>query len=92
MNDYKSAPIDDAQRALFALLEKLSLTPEEVTADDTATPEKLGLSRQAVQDAVHVCVLFNIIVRIADALDFDVPQDSTFDKMAKSSLEKGYKF
>ena len=91
LDDYKSAPIDEAQRALFALLEKLSLTPDAVTTEDTLAPEQLGLSRQAVQDAVHVCILFNIIVRIADALNFDIPPDAAFEKMAKISLKKGYK-
>ena len=91
LDDYKTAPISEAERALFALLEKLSLTPDSVTPEDTAAPERLGISSQAVQDAVHVCILFNIIVRIADALDFEIPPDSTFEKMAKVSLQKGYK-
>ena len=92
LDDYKKAPISEAERALFALLEKLSLTPDEVTPEDIQAPEKLGISRQAIQDAVHVCVLFNIIVRIADALDFEVPTEETFDKMAGMSLKRGYKF
>ena len=49
------------------------------------------MSRQAVQDAVHVWILFNIIVRIADALNFDIPPDAAFEKMAKISFKKGYK-
>ena len=92
LDDYKTADIDDAQKALFSLLKKLSLNPESVTAEDTQQPETLGMSHQAVQDAVHVCILFNIIVRIADALDFAIPTEETFAKMGKMVLKHGYKF
>ena len=92
LEDYRSAPITDSEKALFSLLEKLSLDPDAVTAEDIRAPHEKGLSVQAVEDAVQVCILFNVIVRIADALDFDIPDDETFAKMAKMSLKRGYKF
>jgi hypothetical protein len=61
-----------------------------VTPEDVRAPEQFGLSHQAVQDAVHVCILFNIIVRIADALDFKVPSDEVFAKMGKMMIKRGY--
>lgn len=91
LKDYRTADIDEGLRAVLALLEKLSLHPSEVTGDELKAPESLGVSRQAILDAVHVCILFNIIVRIADALNFEVPTDGSFKKMAKTLLKKGYK-
>jgi hypothetical protein len=49
-----------------------------------------GLSDAAIEDAIHVTVLVNIIDRIADALGFDIPSAKGFSNMAKVLLKGGY--
>jgi hypothetical protein len=48
------------------------------------------VSDQALVDAVHVCALFNIIVRLADALAWEVPPAEAFAARAPVLREYGY--
>ena len=78
-------------KGLLSFLKKLSLDPDEVSAEDIHKLRALGLSDQDIDDAIQACILFNIIVRIADALDFHVPSDEAFAKMAGPMLKMGYR-
>ena len=49
-----------------------------------------GVSDEALEDAIHVCALFNVIVRIADALGFDLPEPEYWDRVAPGFLAGGY--
>jgi hypothetical protein len=45
---------------------------------------------EAIEDAIHVCAVFNIYDRVADALGFEVPEPAAFDRSAISLLRRGY--
>jgi len=49
-----------------------------------------GLSKQALIDAIHVGALFNMIVRLADSLGWDVPAFEEFHSRADRMLAGGY--
>jgi hypothetical protein len=49
------------------------------------------VSDEALIDAMHVCALFNMIVRIADSFEFHVPPPEIMAKDARSLLKRGYK-
>ena len=49
-----------------------------------------GVSNQALRDAATVCALFNMIVRLADSLGWDVPQWDALLQRAPLMLEGGY--
>jgi len=68
--DYRDAPIGDPLRATLGFLEKLTLDPAEVTDADVDAVVAAGVTPQALRDAVDVCAGFNVIDRVADALDF----------------------
>ncbi len=68
----------------------MTLAPGTVGPDDVAPLRAEGVSEQAVEDALYVCAYFNIIDRMADALDFDVPSAEAFSKRADMLLERGY--
>jgi alkylhydroperoxidase family enzyme len=72
------------------LIEKLTLTPDQVQSSDVDALRIEGLSDAAIEDAIHVTVLFNIIDRIADALGFAIPSKSGFASMAEILLKRGY--
>lgn len=74
----------------LGLLEKLTLSPAEIGPDDVAPLRAAGVSEQAIEDAVVVCVLFNIIDRTADALDVAIPSAQGFAQTAERLLEQGY--
>lgn len=73
MDDWRTAPVSPGLRAALGLLEKLTLTPDDVQPDDMAALHAVGLDTQAITDVIYVCFLFNLIDRVADALDFDIP-------------------
>lgn len=89
--DYRTAPIDEKLRAMLGFLEKLTLTPAAVTRDDAAQVRALGVSRQAMEDAIGVCAGFCTIDRVADATAFHVPERKAFDIGADALLKFGYK-
>jgi alkylhydroperoxidase family enzyme len=88
--DPGTAPVDERVRAMLVFLEKLAVEPDAVSGDDIRPLRAVGISRQAIDDAVQVCVLFSIIVRMADALDFDIPSADGFAASANHLLKRGY--
>jgi alkylhydroperoxidase family enzyme len=90
LDNWRTAPLDESVRATLGFLEKLTLSPESVSAADVRPLRALGLSDSAIEDAIHVCVLFNIYDRLADAFDFDIPDKQGFEIGAATLLKRGY--
>jgi alkylhydroperoxidase family enzyme len=88
--DVDSAPIDERLRETLRFLRKLTLEPDAVAPADTERVLAAGVSREALEDAIHVCALFNVIDRIADALGFDLPDAEYWDRVAPGFLAGGY--
>ena len=76
---------------MLGVLEKLTLEPAALTAQDIVPLRARGLSDDAIEDAMHVAALFNIYDRMADTLNFDVPGPESFAYGAKRLLTHGYK-
>jgi alkylhydroperoxidase family enzyme len=77
-------------RATLGLLEKMTLAPGEVVAEDLVELRAAGLSDRAILDAAYVCMGFNIITRIANALGFKVPPDEVFSRASRYLTRFGY--
>ena len=88
--DWRTAPSDDRLRATLGFIEKLTVRPAELTAADAAAVLDAGVSREALVDAIHVAALFNMIVRLADSLGWDVPEFDEFHARADRMLAGGY--
>lgn len=78
-------------RATFALLEKITLCPSEIALEDLDAAHNAGVSARGILDATYVCVGFNIVARIADALGFKVPSDELFLRAARLLRIFGYR-
>lgn len=76
---------------MLGFLEQLTLRPATVTPTEIAPLKALGLSDEAIEDAIHVAVLFNMYDRMADTLGFEVPGPESFAYSAKVLLTRGYK-
>ena len=74
----------------MGLLEKVTLAPWEVGPDDITPLRTVGVSDQAIEDALIVCALFNIIDRMADALDVAIPTAEGFAQTGERLFERGY--
>ena len=90
MDDWRTAPLRPELRATLAFLEKLTLRPDDLTPANADEVRAAGVSGQALRDAATVCALFNMIVRLADSLGWDVPEEEAFKQRAPAMLEGGY--
>jgi uncharacterized peroxidase-related enzyme len=89
--DWRTAPIDERLRAMLGFIEKLTLRPEDLTAADAEAVRAAGVPDEAMVDAIHVAALFNMIVRLADSLGWDVPSFDSFLARADRMLATGYR-
>ena len=90
LSDWRTAPIDEKLRMMLGLLEKVTLSPAEVSSSDVQPLLAAGISEQAIEDALIICAGFNIISRIADALDVAIPSPEGFVRTGEALLDHGY--
>jgi len=88
--DYRAASLTPGLVATLGFLEKLTRTPDAVTAADAAAVFQTGVTREALTDAVAVATVFAVITRNADTLEFALPSQAEFDKAANRLLKRGY--
>lgn len=88
--DWRTAPIPERLRATLTYLEALTLRPTEVNAGTMRGLEAAGVSRQAIREATYVCFLFNVLDRLADALDFALPTEEEAQKIGSITFRVGY--
>lgn len=60
------------------------------TVDDARALKSAGVTKEEAEDALFVAMCFGQIVRIADALGWEVGDKASFDAGAKSLLKFGY--
>ena len=75
-------------KAMCGYLEKQTLGT--LTPADAKALKLAGVTKEAAEDALFVAFCFNQIVRIADALDWEIPPPEGFAASAKSLLKFGY--
>ena len=91
LEDFESAPIDKKMKEMLRFLEKMTLRPEELSAEDSQPLREVGLSDAAITDAIGVAFVFNLIDRLADSFAFEVPPADFFARGAPMMLKRGYK-
>jgi alkylhydroperoxidase family enzyme len=75
---------------MLGFLEKLTLRPDELGPADADAVRAAGVSDVAMVDAIHVAALFNMIVRLADSLGWDVPTWESCLARGDTMLARGY--
>ena len=84
--DWKSAELDEADRALCQWAEKLTQSPDKMTQTDVEHLRQKGFSQSAISDAAQVISYFNYINRIADGLGVDLePEMEKVDQATGSA-------
>ena len=82
--------MDEPLRATLGFLEKLTLRPDELRAQDAEDVLAAGVREDALIDAIHIAALFNMIVRLADSFDWYVPLDRELAAGAERRLGSSY--
>ena len=67
LEDYRTAPISDKEKALFAFIEKMNRESNRLRQDDVDEAKAAGWSDEALYDAITVCALFNFYNKWIDA-------------------------
>ena len=86
----ETAPIDEPLRATLRMLGKLT-REHSIDPDDIRAVLAEGVSRQQIEDALAVCLAFNITDRLADAFDFTVASPAAMNAGARHLLKRGYR-
>lgn len=74
--------------AVLTLLEKITTAPDAVSALDAPK----GAPREAVLDALHVSLIWNIVNRLANAFGFQLHSQEQLAKGTQSLHRFGYRF
>lgn len=88
--DLETAPIEEPLRAMLRVLGKLT-RERSVGPDDIAAVLAEGVSPQQIEDALAVCLAFNITDRLADAFDFAIASPAAMNAGARHLLARGYR-
>jgi alkylhydroperoxidase family enzyme len=88
--DLETAPIDEPLRATLRMLGKLT-REHSIDPDDITAVLAEDVSRQQIEDALAVCLAFNISDRLADAFDFTVASPAAMNAGARHLLARGYR-
>ena len=67
LQDYRTAPISDREKALFAFIEKVNRDSSRIRKEDVAMVKAAGWSEEALYDAISVCALFKFYNTWIDA-------------------------
>jgi alkylhydroperoxidase family enzyme len=67
LEDFRTAPISDQEKALFAFLEKMNAESNRLGEEDLERVKAAGWSEEAIYDAITVCALFNFYNKWIDA-------------------------
>jgi AhpD family alkylhydroperoxidase len=88
--DLDTAPIEEPLRATLRMLGKLT-REHTIDADDIRAVLAAGVSPQQIEDALAVCLAFDITARLANAFDFDMATPDAMDAGARHLLKRGYR-
>lgn len=88
--DLGTAPIEEPLRATLRMLGKLT-REHSIDAEDIRTALSAGVSPQQIEDALAVCLAFNITDRLANAFDFAIATPAAMNAGARYLLKRGYR-
>lgn len=90
LDDVETAPVSDAERALFRFLEKVNRESEHIQPADVETVKAAGWSDEALYDAITVCALFNFYNRWADATGVREHPVELYQRSGERLAQGGY--
>ena len=88
--DYRTAPISDAEKALFAFVEKVNGNAPGIVQADVDAMHAAGWSDEAIYDAINVCGLFNFYNRWVDATGVHAMSPEGHRESGRRIATRGY--
>ena len=90
LEDHRTAPLDNRDKALFAFIEKMNAQSNRICAADIETLEAAGWSEEAIYDAITVCALFRFYNAWIDATGVHDLPAAAYKLSGKRMAEQGY--
>jgi alkylhydroperoxidase family enzyme len=90
LKDFRTSSLSDAEKALFAFLDKVNRCSNQITPEDVDEVKRAGWSEEAIYDAITVCSLFNFYNRWCDAAGVRDMPASAYEMSGKRMAEQGY--
>ena len=88
--DFRTAPIDDREKALFAFIEKMNAQSNLIRREDVDRVKAAGWSEEAIYDAITVCALFKFYNAWIDATGVHDLPASGYEMSGKRLATQGY--
>ena len=88
--DYRTAPMDDRDKALFGFIEKMNEQSNRIRRDDLDKLKDAGWSEEAIYDAITVCALFRFYNAWIDATGVHDLPAAAYALSGKRMAEQGY--
>jgi alkylhydroperoxidase family enzyme len=92
LEDLETAPITEAEKALFRFVVKVNRDSPAIGPPDIATVLEAGWTEEAIYDAINVCGLFNFYNRWIDAAGVHEMSEQAHREQAKRMASRGYRF
>lgn len=73
---------------MLAFLEKLTVAPQQVTAEDARAVLDSGVSARAFARATYLCTMLNVMNRLSETMGFEIPPEETLAQRAKVSVDR----
>jgi alkylhydroperoxidase family enzyme len=90
LEDFRTAPIPEKERALFAFIEKVNRASNTIGPEDIQAAVAAGWTEEALYDAITVCALFNFYNVWIDATGVaDMPPE-LYDMSGQRLATRGY--
>ena len=90
LRDYRTAPISDREKALFAFIEKVNRESSRLRKEDVEEVKAAGWSEEALYDAITVCALFNFYNKWIDATGVSDMSAAAYEASGKRLATYGY--
>ena len=90
LSDFETAPLTEAEKALFRFVDKVNHDSPRITAEDMAPLRAQGWTDEQIYYAVTVCALFNFYNRWIDATGVHALSEEAHRAGGKRTAVNGY--
>jgi alkylhydroperoxidase family enzyme len=90
LDDYRTAPIDNREKALFAFIEQMNERSNLIRREDIDRVTAAGWTEEAIYDAITVCALFKFYNAWIDATGVHDLPAGAYEMSGKRMATEGY--
>jgi alkylhydroperoxidase family enzyme len=91
LDDYRTSPLDDRDKALFAFIDRMNAQSNQIRQEDIDTVKAAGWTDEAIYDAITVCALFRFYNAWIDAAGVHDMPAAAYELAGKRMAAQGYR-